>query len=117
MRKLKLETTELKVESFSVLPAAGSNGTVHGNIGDPNHPDVPSPSFEGCTPGGGAVTVGTCIGPTYCCPPTWKQTCADTCLNTQCGGTCITWYCNTCHTCMETCQESPTCNWPGCGPA
>ena len=108
MRKLKLQIDELKVDSFAVNPAAGMDGTVRGNV-DPNGPYNQDPSFNDCY-GGGVNTVGTCIGPTYCCGATWKPSCALTCIFTDC---------NTCwETCAGgTCGGNVTCLLHGlCGP-
>jgi hypothetical protein len=68
MKKLELNVGALRVESFTVAPAVARAGTV----------------------GAAAVTVGTCIGPTYCCRATWKNTCMScegTC-DESCWGTC-----------------------------
>jgi hypothetical protein len=84
MHKLKLEIDALKVESFSITPAAGPDGTVHGQAIPPDYPNYPNTSFD-CE-GGGYATAGTCIGPTYCCVATWKPSCD----RTRCGG-CTGW--------------------------
>jgi len=66
MRKLKLQIDDLKVDSFAITPVSGGDGTVHGwGV----TPEILIPPSDACPPGGGA-TVGTCIGPTYCCDPT-----------------------------------------------
>jgi len=70
MRKLKLDVDTLRVESFALGPRTPPPGTVRGHDG----------------PGGRATF--TCIGPTYCCPPTWKpscETCPSTCPWIECG--------------------------------
>jgi hypothetical protein len=114
MRKLKLVLDELQVESFTATPEAGMEGTVHGNLGDQG-PLYDDPSFNDCY-GGGVDTVGTCIGPTYCCGVTWKPSCADTCINTQCGNSCWTGWCNTCvlDSCMVSCDQGISCTYQ-CG--
>jgi hypothetical protein len=95
MRKLKLDLDELQVESFQASPLFGRGGTVNGQgtTIQPGHPI--HPPTEVCEPGGGGgVTVGTCIGPTYCCQPTWQATCMATCPDT-CGGiTCLDDWCS-----------------------
>jgi len=105
MRKLKLDIDELRVDSFSI-PVEPPSGTVNARIFEPNYPDVPSPSFDACYPGaggGGANTVGTCVGPTYCCPVSWKPSC-NTC------GTCL----QSCYgTCDQTCAAGASCT-DGC---
>jgi hypothetical protein len=98
MRKLKLALDELKVESFSVSPPDGRSGTVHGRNRDTNTTG-PVESVDACE------TVGTCMGPTYCCAATWEQTCAQSCYQTaECGDSCWTWWCSTCNTCQATCE-------------
>ena len=81
MRKLKLEVDALRVESFVVHPPAAEVGTVHAHLFE-------APESNRCDGAGwgsffgtcaGCQTVGTCIGPTYCCPPTWRPTCEWTC--------------------------------------
>jgi len=85
MRKLKLDVEFLQVESFVVSSSSGQAGTVNGQITPPNHQDAGSTDCDGAGWGSlfgtcaGCPTVGTCIGPTYCCPPTWKYTCPETC--------------------------------------
>ena len=83
MRKLKLEVDALRVESFVVQRHTPQGGTVHGQ--SDLQQDYGS---SGCDGGGwgswfgtcaGCPTVGTCIGPTYCCPPTWRPSCNGTC--------------------------------------
>jgi hypothetical protein len=89
MRKLKLDVEALQVESFAAHPHATEGGTVHGRI---EYQD----DSTGCDGGGwgslfgscNCPSVGTCIGPTYCCPPTWRPTCAETCATCyieECG--------------------------------
>jgi hypothetical protein len=81
MRKLKLDIAALQVDSFvpGTLPVPG--GTVHGRWNR-------DPESTECDGGGwfslfgtceGCPTVGTCVGPTYCCPPTWRPTCNPSC--------------------------------------
>jgi len=90
MRKLKLDLDSLEVESFVASPPAAQVGTVHGQF-------VRDADSTECDGGGwgslfgtcdGCPTVGTCIGPTYCCPPTWRPTCNPTCDRTDCGNPC-----------------------------
>ena len=94
MRKLKLEVDALEVESFVVQPHTAQGGTVHARSEDLQQ-DYGS---TGCDGGGwgswfgtcaGCPTVGTCIGPTYCCPPTWRPTCN----NPSCNATCPIGFC------------------------
>ena len=89
MRKLKLDVDALQVESFVALPHAAPAGTVHGQVADVDYWD----DSTGCDGGGwgslfgtcdGCPTVGTCIGPTYCCPPTWRPTCNNPTCNWSC---------------------------------
>jgi hypothetical protein len=83
MRKLRLDLQSLQVESFAAeTPPPARTGTVRGQDSI-EYQDVD----DGWGYGGGVNTVGTCIGPTYCCPATWKPTCRDTCFNT-CNFTC-----------------------------
>lgn len=109
MRKLKLEIEALKVESFSATPAPVEIGTVRAqqdtNTDTTTNPYNDDPSYEYC-----ANTVGTCVGPTYCCPPTWRQTCPYSCYQTgECGGSCQTWWCNSCASCPGTCEQGASC--------
>lgn len=109
MRKLRLVLDELKVESFAVTGASAEAGTVRGqqdtNTDTTTNPYNDDPSYEYC-----AGTVGTCPGPTYCCPPTWRPTCAYSCYQTgECGDSCNTWPCNTCWSCRLTCEEGVSC--------
>jgi len=98
MRKLKLEVDALQVESFVVQPHAAQGGTVQGRWVDPDDRYPVEDDSTGCDGGGwgslfgtcaGCPTVGTCIGPTYCCPRTWQPTCNPTCNMTcedlECG--------------------------------
>jgi len=96
VRKLKLEVEALQVESFVADPHAARGGTVHGQVGE-WQPLVEADSTE-CDGAGwgslfgtcaGCPTVGTCIGPTYCCPPTWRPTCN----NPSCDATCPVGFC------------------------
>ncbi len=102
MRKLKLDIDELQVDSFAI-PTWTLSGTVDAQRFDPLYPEVPNESLDACYPGttdnGGVNTVGTCIGPTYCCELTWKASC-NTC------GTCAP-SCN--GTCYQTCQAGISC--------
>ena len=82
MRKLRLEIDTLQVESFTPEPGAvGRVGTVHARseVEDRDYYDIGTTIGSG---GGTVPTLGTCIGPTYCCPATWKQTCPNTCYGT-----------------------------------
>ena len=88
MRKLKLEVEALQVESFVADPPAARDGTVHGQWGDYEPPTEFIEDSSGCDGRGwgslfgscaGCPTVGTCVGPTYCCPPTWRPSCNGTC--------------------------------------
>lgn len=99
MRKLRLDIQDLKVESFSSADPVPEMGTVHGQVGVWQPPIVNS--VDACE------TVGTCPGPTNCCPPTWKQTCAYSCHPTgECGASCNTWFwCGTCVSCVASCNE------------
>jgi hypothetical protein len=92
MKKLKLDLDDLRVDSFSATPVRPRAGTVAARELDT---DVCYTMDELCFfddgYGTGQNTVGTCIGPTYCCPVTWKQTCLScegTC-GASCGGTCV----------------------------
>lgn len=89
MRKLKLDVTDLQVESFSIAGPFGQEGTVRGRM--PINPDKPIPPSDNCPPGGNN-TVGTCIGPTYCCNPTANTGCCppatDGCPQTAYYDTC-----------------------------
>lgn len=97
MRKLRLDIDALRVESFSI-PTRPPVGTVNARNFDPLYQEAPPETFEVCY-GGGANTVGTCVGPTYCCPATWRETC-NTC------GTCR----QSCYgTCDRTCAEGVSC--------
>jgi hypothetical protein len=85
MRKLKLDVGTLRVESFETRPADQGPGTVHGRVINPDYKDVDSTGCDGAGWGSlfgtcdGCPTVGTCIGPTYCCPETWRPTCNPSC--------------------------------------
>jgi hypothetical protein len=91
MRKLKLDVDSLHVESFEALPSAADGGTV---LGQDLNRDEGSIDCDGGGWGSffgtceGCPTVGTCIGPTFCCAPTWKDTC-----NPSCNITCHEWDC------------------------
>jgi hypothetical protein len=93
MRKLKLDVDALQVDSFVALPDAAEGGTVHGHFeNDPGSTDCDEGTggwwslFGTCN---GCPTQGTCIGPTYCCQPTWRETCPYSCplscKPTDCG--------------------------------
>jgi len=104
MRKLKLDLQALEVESFSVSSPSPGGRTVQGRaVNEPTNA-----TCIDCEPG----ATRTCIGPTYCCPATWQQTCNASCFFTECG-----WYCglltgNTCETC-RTCENQASCDANG----
>jgi hypothetical protein len=97
MPKLKLDVDALQVESFVADSHAVPGGTVHGLVMEPDY--VQTPGSTECDEGDGSwgslfgtcencPTMGTCIGPTYCCPATWRTchyTCPASCVNTECG--------------------------------
>jgi hypothetical protein len=89
MKKLKLVLDELRVDSFSVTATPAQRGTVNALRFEPRYRD-PVASVDGCDPGGGGInTYGTCIGPTYCCQPTWNASCYPTqCGDSACVGSC-----------------------------
>lgn len=99
MHKLKLDVDALQVESFMIRSPDGETGTVHAR-GNGTSISIPLPGDDstGCDGGGwgsllgtceGCPTVGTCVGPTYCCRPTWRPTCNPscdmTCPGLECG--------------------------------
>jgi hypothetical protein len=92
MRKLKLDVEALQVESFEAVSRTVEGGTVHGQ--EIFEKDPVSTECDGNGWGSlfgtcaGCPTVGTCVGPTYCCPPTWQPTCNPTCNRTDCGNPC-----------------------------
>lgn len=84
MRKLKLDVDSLHVDSFEALLPVAEGGTVRGQDFNQNE------GSADCDGGGwwslfgtcaGCATVGTCIGPTYCCAPTWRASCNGTCVS------------------------------------
>ncbi|HKP75225.1 MAG TPA: hypothetical protein VJT67_06745, partial [Longimicrobiaceae bacterium] len=77
MRKLKLDIEALQIESFEALPTRAQRGTVAGYLYENMEPLYQDPWYDGGG-GGGAYTVGTCIGPTYCCADTWNCPVIDT---------------------------------------
>ena len=82
MRKLKLDIDELKVESFAASAGSTETGTVHAHL-----PTGEDPDFTVMLCG----TNDTCIGPTYCCPPSW--------MATRCDVTCeVSMHCDACQT-------------------
>lgn len=93
MRKLKMDVETLQVDSFVADPFTHQRGTVNGQgTSIPNL--YPADDSTGCDGDGwgslfgtcdGCPTVGTCVGPTYCCPPTWRPTCNPSC-NSTCPG-------------------------------
>jgi len=88
MRKLKLDIDALLVESFTVAPGQARAGTVAARVADEDNGTLDDYCMGGPI---GAYTVGTCIGPTFCCPATWKPTCLScegTCGD-SCGGSCV----------------------------
>jgi hypothetical protein len=98
MKKLRLDVDALQVESFAAVGYAAPAGTVQGHFNrDPGSADCDGGGWgslfgtcEGCP------TVGTCVGPTYCCPETWRPTCPQTCYAT-CAQTCAS--CNDLNPC------------------
>jgi hypothetical protein len=88
MRKLRLDVDALQVDSFAALPTQIANGSVLGHM-QPMQKDVYSTDCDGAGWGSlfgtcaGCPTVGTCVGPTYCCTPTWQPTCNPSC-NSSC---------------------------------
>jgi len=66
MRKLRLRIDELHVESFAVTGPAAQAGTVQGQVAN----GTPIPIYEPPSGDYACATVGTCIGPTYCCGAT-----------------------------------------------
>ena len=92
MAKLKLDVDALQVESFEALSSIAQGGTVNGQ--EVFNRDAGSTDCDGDGWGSlfgtcaGCPTVGTCIGPTYCCPPTWRPTCNPTCGYTDCPDPC-----------------------------
>ena len=93
MRKLNMDVDALRVESFVADEQAPEGGTVHGRSApfdqDPGSTDCDGAGwwslFGTCA---GCPTVGTCIGPTYCCQPTWKPTCDPSCTMSCDGKEC-----------------------------
>jgi hypothetical protein len=71
MRKLKLDVEALQVDSFEAVAPARRRGTVAGHLMDVMYED-PFDDWDAGGGGGGGYTVGTCIGPTYCCADTWN---------------------------------------------
>ena len=114
MRKLRLDIQELEVESFSIASPQAGGGTVRGRM----RSQPTNLSCVGCAGG----DTWTCIGPTYCCPVTWEQTCNASCFVTECGFLCNTVMggsCVSCATCenMGTCGADVTClRYDVCGP-
>jgi len=90
MRKLKLDVDTLQVESFVAASHAAPGGTVQGQISPPNHDDGGSTTCDGGDWGSlfgtciNCPTVGTCVGPTYCCQPTWRPSCLPSCGGVSC---------------------------------
>lgn len=108
MRKLRLDLDKLHVESFSITASPPPAGTVNGRALEPNYREVPA-TYDTCDSGaggGGAYTVGTCVGPTFCCPPTWKVSC-DSCAHTYCNNSA----CN--GSCFASCVPGTSCT-DGC---
>jgi hypothetical protein len=86
MRKLKLDQDALKVDSFPMVPGPPERkGTVYGRLQDNPYPE--DPTWDTCG-GGGNINTYSCIGPTYCCPPTWRPTCWQPTCAESCEGTC-----------------------------
>jgi hypothetical protein len=100
MRKLKLDIDSLQVESFVSTPPAAEVGTVQGQKNDgPFDVDFFGDSTTCDGAGWGSLfgtceknvcpTAGTCVGPTYCCKPTWRTcnpSCDWTCPDKECPG-------------------------------
>jgi hypothetical protein len=94
MRKLKLDVAALQVDSFEASSAAARVGTVQGRS-EVLNPDT-GDTYDNCNGGGWgslfgtcapSYTCGTCVGPTYCCPPTWRptcNTCYESCADPDC---------------------------------
>jgi len=101
MRKLKLDVQDLDVESFVVPSPAADPGTVRGRLYN-------DPTDVTCIDCMGQPT-WTCIGPTYCCPATWQQTCNASCFFTECGWLCRTQIGDTCYDTCRTCLNQGTC--------
>ena len=71
MRKLTLDPDTLKVESFTAdATSPVRTGTVRGQ----EFNNDPWSTWWDCP------TKGTCIGPTYCCDPTWQRSCFTDCI-------------------------------------
>jgi len=89
MRKLRLEVEDLQVESFVAGELPAERGSVQGLIWhrDPESTDCDGPGWGSLFGSCDCPTVGTCIGPTYCCPRTWR-----TC-NPSCDASCPEWEC------------------------
>jgi len=78
VRKLKLDIETLQVESFEALPTRAQRGTVAGHLMDEAMEPYYQDPWGDAGGGGGGYTVGTCIGPTFCCAPTWNCPIIDT---------------------------------------
>jgi hypothetical protein len=105
MNKLKLELSDLRVESFETYPGRGpSVGTVRANAG----------TYDGCS-GDESCQVTNCL--TCLCPNTSPQPSCDECSWNDCSGgeSCAVTACLTClcpHTSPNpSCDE---CSWDGC---
>jgi hypothetical protein len=92
MKKLRLDVSALQVESFAPPADAERTGTVVAR-----EPDGDNASLVDACMGGpiGGYTQGTCIGPTFCCPATWRPTCLA-----SCNGTCAWSLCHDYEECL-----------------
>jgi len=103
MRKLKLDVSELQVESFDIV-REGRKGTVRGLetfVGDTDCGTCNPNSFGGTCQIFGCDTGGQC---TYTCETSWEGTCHETCI------TCATMNCGWgCTQYDDTCQCSGVC--------
>jgi hypothetical protein len=97
MRKLKLDLDDLQVDSFIADSPASQGRTVLGRVAGGDPETIFEDNSTGCDGRGwgslfgtcaGCPTVGTCVGPTYCCQPTWRPTCADTCQSCYADNPC-----------------------------
>ncbi|HET7460467.1 MAG TPA: hypothetical protein VFJ82_04430 [Longimicrobium sp.] len=97
MKKLKLDLDTLQVQSFVPAPLAPNAGTVAAR--EIEYYD--NNSIDYCDDrDGGVNSVGTCIGPTFCCPVSWKNTCGN-----SCEATCNNTLCTGCPSCNVSCGD------------
>jgi hypothetical protein len=74
MRKMKLEIEALQVDSFDLdSHSPARRGTVRGHFENLVEGEMVGSSPYICETYW-HCTEGTCIGPTYCCAPTWRPT-------------------------------------------